>query len=321
MQLVNLLEPLRQVYHRVQRPSRSCTEDPAERLARRNRRMPEELAPTRTPISLSYTPTQDAAVPLLAKLPFEIRRLVYAHALGNHLVHLVDVPHHITHFRCEASSVADQQRSCHPNQLRRSYSDQALPSSFSSHSSSIAVSLLRTNRQIYAEALPLLYASNIFDTDDLSTFTVFANNISPQGLSSIRTLHLNWSPDFPPLEFEVTADPAKAPNDDATYRRFWDIVSGGEMPALREFRLFFATSWFLNDLGAGTVASAPWAQPLQGLRGLEFLEVALVEDAGTREDRREQVDAFAAKLGEAVCCDGARIVTRVLSREDRVRAS
>lgn len=258
MQLLNLFDPLRQAYQRAKRRGGSCTMSPAELLAQCKRIMPEALPTTRIPISLSYIPTQDAAVPLLARLPIEIRRLVYAHALGSHLVHLLAYPSSITHFRCEASSVADQQRSCHPYQLRRRYSDEALPSSFSSHSSSIAVNLLRTNRQIYAEALPLLYASNIFDIDDLSTFNVFANNIPPIGLSSIRNLHLNWCTVFPPFESENTQCPSQVLYDDATYRRFWDIVSGGEMPALREFRLFFGTSWFLNTLGEATLASDQW---------------------------------------------------------------
>ena len=294
MLLHYLLAPL---YH-FKNHGRSCTEDPEERLKRRNGQMPEALSSKRQPVSLAYDPTHDAAVPFLAKLPIEIRELVYTHALGNHLVHLLAVPRRITHFRCETSSVVDPQRACHR--------EKAPPSN-----STISANILRTNRQIYAEALPVLYSCNRFDVDDLSVFNIFANNISPAGLSSIRTVHLSWTTDFPPLEFEVTQDPVNAPCDDATYRRFWDIVTG-DMPALREFRLFFATSWFLNDL-VGQMA-LPWTQPIQRMRNLDLLGVALLEIVYVLEDRQAQVDEFAAKLGTVVCSEKGKVVTGVLHR-------
>lgn len=242
MRLHDLLTPLWMAYYRVKNHGRSCTEDPAERRRRRVRAMPEALPSKRKPVSQYYDPTHDAAAPLLAKLPLEIRRLVYSHALGNHLVHLIAVPRRITHLRCESSWVADPQRCCY-RQVRSSL-EKATPSD-----STISVNLLRTNRQIYAEALPVPYSSNLFDVENLGVFNIFANDIPPVGLSSIRALHLSWWTQSPPLESEVTRDPIKAPCDDATYRRFWDTVTG-DMPALREFRLFFVTSWFLNDLVA-----------------------------------------------------------------------
>ena len=304
MLLHNMLAPLWRGYYRFKNHGRSCTEDAEERLKRRNGAMPEALSSKRQPISLAYDPTHDAAVPFLAKLPIEIRELIYTYALGNHLVHLLAEPRRITHFRCETSSVADPQRGCHrqvPSSLEK-----AAPSN-----STISANLLRTNRQIYAEALPVLYSCNKFDVNDLGVFNIFANNISPAGLSSIRTVHLSWTTEFPPLEFEVTQDPVNAPCDDATYRRFWDIVTG-DMPALREFRLFFATSWFLNDLVAQM--ASPWTQPIQRMRNLDLLGVALLEVVYVREDRQAQVDEFAARLGTVVCSEKGKVVTEVLHR-------
>lgn len=286
----------------------SCTGDAKKRLAERNRKLPRALSSTRTPVSLSYDPVQDISVPLLSKLPIEIRRLVYAHALGNHLVHLLVVLGNLAHFNCERSTVFHReclcQRPFHASRMNE----------FSPYSSVIAVNLLRANRQIYAEALPVLYSSNIFDTDDLRTFNVFANNIPPAGRSSIKRIHLNWWTEFPPLQHEVTRDPAKAPHDDATYQQFWHIVTN-DLPALKGFLLYFATSWFLMDLVAEL--SLPWTQPIQQMRNLDYLGVGLMEDVSTQEDRQEQLDDFAAKLGAVVCNENAKIVTRVLSREDR----
>ena len=285
----------------------SCTGDAKELLAERNRDLPRAFSPTRTPVSLSYDSVQDNSVPLLSKLPIEIRRLVYAHALGNRLVHLIAITSKLAHFGCEGSSVSPRicvcRRSRHAARL-----DQNSP-----YSSVIAVNLLRANRQIYAEALPVLYSSNIFDIDNLSTFNIFANNVPPAGRSLIRRIHLNWWTEFLPLQQEVARDLTRAPYDDATYQQFWHIVTN-DIPALKGFLLYFATSWFFRDLVAEL--ALPWAQPIQQMRNLDYLGVGLIEDVSTQEDRQEQLDEFAAKLGAVVCNENAKIVTRVLSRED-----
>ena len=302
MRLHNLLELPWMAFYGIKSRGRSCTIDPAERLRRRNFTIPEAPPLTREPVSLSYDPIHHAAVPILAKLPIEIRRLIYTHALGNHLVHLLAVPRSITHFRCDMSSVADSQRCCHPR-VRSSW-EKATPSN-----STLSVNILRTNRQVYAEALPVLYSSNIFDTNDLGAFNVFTNNIPPAGLSFIRSLYLEYWTEFLPLQDEITQDPTRAPYDDATNRRFWNIVTG-DMPALREFRSLFATSWYFTDMVADL--AFPWTQPIQRMRNLDFLEVALLEDITIPEDRQDQLEEVTAKLGATVCSERGKIVTRVL---------
>ncbi len=213
------------------RSRRSYTDDPQKRLKERTAKLPEAVSPKRKELSIFYNPAISTASPLLNKLPLEFRRKIYTYALGNHLVHILLTPSRIAHICCTCPTLKDFNRAC-----CHSARHLIVPKSVPIPPSDTAIALLRTCRQICAEALPILYSSNTFDIDDLSAFVLFAGNISPRGLSAIKSLHLSWIADYPPLQFVATESAAKAPYDDATYLHFWNVVASW-MPALKALRM------------------------------------------------------------------------------------
>ncbi|KAI9706728.1 MAG: hypothetical protein M1836_003739 [Candelina mexicana] len=300
--------PLMAYYRFKNRNRGSCTPDAVELHKERNAAMPQLLPSPRYQVSLDHVPIVDETVPFLSKLPLEIRRQIYTYALGGNLVHLLLVRHKMSHFCCEYSAVAHPERTCCPfaEPLMEPASIPLPPSSISD-----SINLLRTNRQIYAETLPVLYSTNVIDTNDLSAFNVFANNIPLAGLSLIKSLHLNWYTEYPPLQYEITQDPVSAPYDDATYQRFWDTVAL-QMPGLRELRLYIATTWFIrnpvDDL------ALPWTQPIQRLRNLRVFDFSFVEDVSRMESRVDQVQEFTDKLGAIICNNNAEIRARLIHK-------
>ena len=272
--------------------SRSCTEDPKKRLKERNALMPKTLRPGRKAVSFSYEPTTNAKSQLLSKLPLEIRQKIYTYTLGTNLVHLVLTPHRVAHIVCTKPTATDFERECCPS-ARGCF----VPGSIEIAPSDINVRLLRTCRQVYAEAMQMLYSTNTFDVDDLSAFNQFAANAPPVGLSSIKSLHLHWINAYPPLEFVETQSPAEAPYDDATYLRFWQTIAK-EMPGLRELRLAINDIWDLRGLSMKN----PWVEPVKEVSGLTKFEVETVShDQFLDRPDEEQVTAFADELRKVVC--------------------
>ena len=52
--------------------------------------------------------------------------------------------------------------------------------------------LLRTCRQIYSDAISLLYSTAVFKFEDLTSLIFFSKMIRPERLAQIRTVHLVW---------------------------------------------------------------------------------------------------------------------------------
>ena len=272
------------------RSRRSCTDDPQERLKTRTAKIPDALSPKRKELSISYNSAVNASSPLLTKLPLELRQKIYTYALGSHLVHILLTPSRIAHFCCTCPTFTDFNRACCPSARHL-----IVPKSVPIPPSPIAIALLRTCRQIYAEAIPILYSSNTFDIDDLRAFVLLAGNVPSRGLSAIKSLHLSWSADYPPLQFAATASATKAPYDDATYLRFWDMVAS-QMPALRELRMAIQDMWWVRTLEV----EDPWVQPVKHVKGLDVFELEVVEPS-YRFWEKGQVDTFAAELKRVVC--------------------
>ena len=268
----------------------SCTESPQQRLKRRTANTPKSLSPNRKEVPNSYNPIINASAPLLTKIPLELRQRIYIYALGSHLVHILLTPSRIAHICCTCPTLTHFSRACYPSARHR-----IVPESVPIPPSDIAVALLRTCRQIYAEALHFLYSSNTFEIDDLSAFVLLARNMPPRGLSEIRTLHLTWSADYPPLQLEATKPATNVPYDDATYLRFWGVIAG-QMPALRELRVGILDTWWVRTLEM----EDPWVQPIKQVKGLDVFELDVVEPRD-RFWKKEQVDAFAADLRSVVC--------------------
>ena len=277
-------------------PERRCTPDPHKELKKRNAQIPKQASRKHKEILVAYNPVTNASSPLLCKLPLEIRRKIYAYALGQQVVHILLVPRRITHISCTSPTATDFTRVCCPDA-----DPSRVPRHVPTPPSKIAVALLRTCRQIYAEALPVLYESNTFDTNDLSAFVFLAAAIPPKGLASIRSLHVLWIADYPPLRFEITKPAFTAPLDDATFLNFWTVLAT-RMPALRELRM--AT---YHSIWTPTVdVKDEWVQSVMRVKGLDVFELGLVGNHVSPDPtciRRDEahVENFTTKLREMLC--------------------
>jgi hypothetical protein len=195
--------------------------------------------------------------------------------------------------------------------------------------------LLRTCRQVYQDAATLLYATNVFDADDLNTFIYWSRTILPGRLAAVRALGVSWDIFWPPL---TKADPSgrytmgavavhrrlALRNSDQVWLDFWDIVAT-KMPGLRDLRVRIgAMHPFYAALGTGILfgrerglrrdVNAEWVQPLLNVRGLETLELDILggdgrsvyhpaSAAGGHDDLelRERTDMFVEEVRRVVC--------------------
>ncbi|KAL8904244.1 MAG: hypothetical protein Q9207_003405 [Kuettlingeria erythrocarpa] len=164
----------------------------------------------------------------LSVLPLEIRQEIYKYVVGCKRVHIVRRGKQMAHVRCKCLDTADTDftRTCRLAARRTHQRDSRLASTSNGN-----VALLTTCRQIYTEAVGILYSTNTFDFDHQDLFLFFARSILPQRLAMIRTLHLclgtaNIDQPFPP-----SGEPALN-----GWSLMWETI-GREMLALRHLRL------------------------------------------------------------------------------------
>ncbi|KAL3480111.1 hypothetical protein BJX99DRAFT_47279 [Aspergillus californicus] len=186
--------------------------------------------------------------PFMAKLPLEIRLMIYEYAFGDQVVHLVQVKDKIRHVRCGyTTSSLDKNRRCCPVSTARWRDAHDTPStdpngsnaagnmnmlyphahpSLPTNLSSSPSALLLTSRAIYAEAASILYKNSTFDVDDLTTFIAFTLSISPQSLASIKRLSIQWTPVWQPMAGEEHKSSIYShTHNDRLWATFWNRVS------------------------------------------------------------------------------------------------
>ena len=228
---------------------------------------------------------------LLNRLPLEIRFEIYRYVLGDNLLHLVQGKKQISHVRCRAASVPDYARSCRPSAA--STAARLFPGSTSNGN----LALLQTCRQVYQEAIDLLYSTNVFDLDDPRTLFYLSRSIRPQRLASITKLHVYF-----PLAYQcwcASKDdfPTKAPPyDEATWKRFWHIIAT-QMPRLAELRLCFGAGYGC----APAKVTQAWVKPLLQIRGLRRFACDAIIDNHELDTAMPQLAEVTQYLRENIC--------------------
>jgi hypothetical protein len=140
------------------------------------------------------------------------------------------------------------------------------------------LAVLRTCRQLYQEAIPLLYSTNTFDFDSIPPLLYLAQTIRPQRLESIRYLQLSFN------LFMVGAFAPEPrtdyPFDMGTWQRVWKMVRT-RMKGLRDLEVTLLVH--AGDYGD----EKRWLEPISALRGLqkfalrmEHLRAWAMEEAG-----------------------------------------
>ncbi|KAH8817232.1 hypothetical protein F5884DRAFT_778826 [Xylogone sp. PMI_703] len=172
----------------------------------------------------------------LLALPVELREQILRHALGDGVLHLLQLPKRLGHLRCDLPEDGrhyDLGRECIPGYLRQSYNRRDTTATPPETSNSIAV--LKTCRQLYCEGTKVLYSTNTFDINHPTSLIYLARTILPKRFESIRYLQVMW---LDPAIFHDNWDiaPYPYPDDLQTWRKMWELV-GDRMEALCSLKL------------------------------------------------------------------------------------
>ncbi|KAL8839759.1 MAG: hypothetical protein Q9170_001630 [Blastenia crenularia] len=222
----------------------------------------------RTQITGPNAASQGATI--LYKLPPEIRLKIWREVVGDSLLHLTLV--HSSPRRCLLRSFScrafdkttntegkDTPPRCQGSQKKPCFFSGPTENPFS------AVSFLLTSRQIYTEAVDLLYSTNAINVDALEPLQIFITWIG-QRVQSIQTVHVNialWR--IRHRDISKVSEVAFA-----EWKQFWELLVGN-FTDLQHVRL---------DIYGTSHAGLQHAdlQPLLGLRGLKSFNLAVWRD-------------------------------------------
>ncbi|KAL8677903.1 MAG: hypothetical protein Q9186_005714 [Xanthomendoza sp. 1 TL-2023] len=200
-------------------------------------------------------PSSQSDSRFLARLPLEIRQEIYNYIVGGNLVHVVRKGQHLAHVRCKHCWESDFQRDCRRYASNTCHS--AAPSMGFTANGNIA--LLRTCRQVYSEALPIMYSHNTFDFDHQDLFLLFSRSLLPQRLMGIRMLHLYCK------EWELRRPFLRTGAGPSAWSLTWQVIREG-MPGLQHLHVKIA-----GEQGSCFPSEdrAWWVQPMLQIRDLK----------------------------------------------------
>lgn len=152
------------------------------------RTSPVSLAPRQELQNLSSTSIDkivDQQSPLLQRLPLEIRRIIYGFVVGGDTICLSVVP-----FRVSGHAPHDGQLS----QIRHSRNEMTRYDLIRADNrfSPRRTALLKSCRQIYAEAIDMLYSTNTFLITNLYILFAFVKTILPRRFHMIQAIQVTY---------------------------------------------------------------------------------------------------------------------------------
>ena len=243
----------------------------------RSRRLRRQLS------SLAIHGSMNQSCMLLQRLPLELRLIIFSHVIGNDQFRIITIPWKLVaapDIEGNVSMTRDHISSFFgrsPNQRRGFSSGNAL---------------LQTCRQIYQEAIDVLYATNTFVFLDFPTFETFAKTILPARLNAIRSLQFRYSPTKSiGYQHECTGHYDLPSELDS----IWELVLS--MKGLQHLDLELeAYSRVWKDDQERKSSEVRRLSPLLDLRGLSTFQLELVYLSG--EDQR--AEPYAPALRQAI---------------------
>ena len=198
----------------------------------------------------------------LQQLPLELRLIIYSYVIGNDKIRLITVPWKVVaapDIEGNVSMTHEHITAFHsrrPDKRPRFYGN----------------ALLQTCRQIYQEAVDVLYSTNTFILLDFPTFDTFAKSILPQRLNAIRSLQIRYSPTKSiSYQHECTGH-YDLPND---LDSVWETIL--RMKNLQNLELDFeAYSRVWKDDHERENSEIHRLSPLLSLRGLSSFQLELI---------------------------------------------
>lgn len=189
------------------------------------------------------TATSHLPSTLLKKLPSEVRILVWEYVIGNQKIHIVSKFGRLGHVVCNAEYWADN-RAERPGLRASSYmfTYGSLPMTKQLADWSLC-DLLRTCRQIYTEALPILYTTNTFAFWDLRVLDIFKSSIPSARWRTIRSVEIYA------MFYRHEDIPAACEARSSLQLEAWPSAASalGLLPDLRHLRIWIANPFYLDQ--------------------------------------------------------------------------
>ena len=217
-----------------------------------NATIPKPLPRKRRALSISTGEPQINNMGLFSRLPFELRHAIYVYAIGNRLLHVTHVPRQrrMGHFDDDWTDAYPFYTS--PGEVCQSNGKTAL---------------LKTCRQIYLEAAPVLYTTNtlagLFYAHRWADFTYFFPTIRPYRLASMSSLYIRC--------------PSKVlrPFASSSIKKRWRLLCNSiatKMSGLRHFHLALCET--LEETFPLSLEEQ-WIQPMLQIHGLLTLRLEI----------------------------------------------
>ncbi|KAK3297159.1 uncharacterized protein B0H64DRAFT_319462 [Chaetomium fimeti] len=240
-------------------------------------------------------PNQQLASPLFAKLPTELRALIFTELFGGRRIHLEFMPHPL-----RADKVGNRRR------WRHGICEDGMETPFgrviahqhycltAARRRALDISMLFTCHRALMDGIPVLYHSNVFLVINSGSRRLPVDDIRslqakmPKHWPLVRSLEIKW--EVAPFDRNHASMVPHSYGRDA-YEAFWDALA--EMPVLSRLRIALLMPpcpqtdqnphpFALRDLYLG---------PIQRLRSLRMCEVAMP---------RSYVSAFGAQEWESI---------------------
>ena len=161
------------------------------------------------------------------------------------------------------------------------------------------IGILGTCRQVYTEAVEILYNTNTFSVNNLWTLIDFSRAIPTHRLAAVTRLQIVWNLRKLPLNSALPPTRGgEAKYEDHLWETFWDVVAHG-MSGLDDLRikLTVATTADCNiELG--------WVKPLLQVHGLKRCSISMHFREEDISPETAAVLLFERKLEESMCAAG-----------------
>lgn len=264
---------------------RRCDPEQKRRFEERQRHAPRPVVVRKRALTIpleaetSLTTTQktlDQSQSHLLSLPLELREMIYKYVLGDTVLHIVHKERKLGHLRCKAVGAKECplpyrdggpiRESCWGNV------DSGNIMTGQVTTDGDIIPFLRTCRQIYSEAICLLYSTNLFSFADPNCIRHLSATILPSRLNSIKSISIDWYfywhiyDDFTQQMFSERF--LYPPHDEATWEDMWRIIAS--MKGLKSLKIELSYFDSLNG-----EREAMMLAPLGKVMGLDNFEVHL----------------------------------------------
>ncbi|KAF2835651.1 hypothetical protein M501DRAFT_997793 [Patellaria atrata CBS 101060] len=233
---------------RPRRLSLPLCEPPVE--AQPNEKRPIHVLPIRRKNvrqpAIVQTTLDQLQSPLFNTLPAEIRVLIYQYAIGNQTLHITHLNKRLGHIVCMNTSSQKQfgvrRHFCWGYETESKEFINGDPELFSNtmgegfttpSSTGSLLSLLKSCRRVYSEAISILYTRNIFAVKHIRTVIDLNHTILTSRLHQIRTLDLRWTTQAPWHAENI--DNRTTVYDKRTWEHVWSIIA--RMDGLRNLKV------------------------------------------------------------------------------------